>query len=289
MHKRGISGEHAFTLIELLVVIAIIAILAAMLMPALERAREGAMRAACTSNHRQMYLATLMYANDNHNHMPAPIMEGREYIFVNPGYNRSGGQGVTNYQDGRVNLGVLVPSYVETVDLMYCPSHELRGSAAHERVRDAAERLRDGQHPNDQIAAPFALRPYSNGWGFWWTDWKHHYWTPDWGYNFRLDNNMAGSPAPGARGQGGAYVTSAGTLRATLPIFMDLIAYRDVGVYALGGGHNFQGSPTTYADGAVTWVEIEPEQGWFDGYSAFKYPSNPGGSPWTEAYKARMD
>ena len=123
-------GSRGFTLIELLVVVAIIAILAAMLLPALTRARYAAQRASCTVNFRQISQSLSLYADDWQGFTPAEApCNGGDWGVFNPLRLVAGNQiwglirPYTNGVNGALGLGVLIQQRLLDLSQVYCPAH----------------------------------------------------------------------------------------------------------------------------------------------------------------------
>jgi prepilin-type N-terminal cleavage/methylation domain-containing protein/prepilin-type processing-associated H-X9-DG protein len=117
--------RDGFTLVELLVVIAVLAVLLALLLPAIGRARELATRGACASDRRQNYLSLALYSSDNQMRLPSTYLDNwangaqdaASLASSRPSWQRA---------DNRHSLGTLVDAhgYVKAPDVLFCPAFQ---------------------------------------------------------------------------------------------------------------------------------------------------------------------
>ena len=134
---RELADASAFTLAELLIVLAIIALLAAILLPALGQAKASARQSTCLGNLKQLQLAWLSYAHENEDWLPPNRAERSEFDMVAIARSWVLGNPKLDKDDTGLRSGVLFPYVGKSTAIYHCPSDPstVRGEPALVRNR----------------------------------------------------------------------------------------------------------------------------------------------------------
>jgi len=229
---------RAFTLIELLVVISIIALLIALLLPALQNARKLAMQTACASNQRQFLIATATYAADHDERMPHDnVFAGASWLWRN-GYNiRDWEAGNTSTgPDQWWGLGQLLPGgYVPPdeglfVDPDYQTDWNNSIAQSNLELSDLFQQIKDTGGTPWNFGGPYILAS-----SFYYRE---------------------GSPADGRFGDRGTEIGGfSPDVNIYGPVDATALLACDTGA-PVGGAHQTRGANFGYYDGSVHWIDF---------------------------------
>lgn len=238
--------RKGFTLIELLVVIAIIAILAAMLLPALSRARERARRAVCMSNLRQIYVGASMYAEDNDGYLPGitQSIPGNPRMILN-----CGGKFAEMYLNQKVEKYSAYEDYCQMAskqNIFRCPSRWNRRIGVYGIAYGWDWEKRFAQYS----FTGFAVTNSSGG----------HHWVQ---IHCRIDKVSKGGPlGPVLMAQD--FVNKV----PTHPAYFDSCYYSNNHSYSFPG-YSPVGGNCLFGDGSVRWIDVNNMMALGDTQSCF--------------------